>query len=151
MIQGKNKGRLFWPLIIVAGSVALAVWSVPDPHLPTALPAREQSPWTLPSLDDMSAIKEANRIVSVRKPWGRGKRSIVKEAVPSQTGLWRLRGIVCSGDQRFALIEVENKVRRYREGEAIPGGGTLRVIYEDQIEVEGPEGARIIKLHHPGA
>jgi Type II secretion system protein C len=125
----------------------LAGWLAPSPPTTSRAAPVAEIPWTLPSLPPVDAARLAYERLRARQPAAvAGQPSIASggeagNAAPLLAdGDWRLRGVVQADGQRYALIETAaGKTRRYRAGDTLPRGETLRAIRPDRIEISHRE------------
>lgn len=149
-----------WIVIGLAlATPGLAFWLAPGPPLAGRAGAAAESAWVLPALPAADSALLAYQRLQARQPTGAAGETVADDgakagdaAEPLAEGDWRLRGVVQTGGQRYALIETAaGKTRRYREGEVLPRGEKLRAVRRDHIEISAQEATAIRVLYRSKA
>ena len=138
------KPALLALLVLLASGGAF--WLAPGPADDTEATQHGENPWALPTLPPREAPEQAHQRLQQLQPWG--KSGATAMAGSTATG-WRLRGVVRLEGQRYALVEVGGKVRRYGVGEALPLGEKLLSVQADRIEIEIPTAERRLVVLYP--
>ena len=102
--------------------------------------------WQLPPLNDSSSLKKSYARLAKRYKSGAAK-PVAGAKNASATSVWQLNGILLERGQYYALINVDKKVARYREGEELPDGVRLARIDDDSIWIGEGEDSRQIRLY----
>lgn len=146
LIRGKYRVLVLTGLFILI-SLGLSLWFAPGPEQRDKPRDADESPWSPLALDNRKrSLNEALRTVTRGRPWGEEDAGSRGKA---RSGQWRFCGVVRSGENRFALIEEDKKVRRYTQGDTLPGGMILKTVGNDHIEVQTGDEIRVFKLYGP--
>ena len=143
---GKLRNLMLLALFICFSAV-LSLRMVPKPPTPGVAGGADGPPWSLPSPDLRPDLNKAYQTLTLRRPW-EGEGEGIEDSL---SDTWYFRGVVQTDEGRLALIETANEVHRYRKGDTLPGGGTVKSIRDDVLEVQTKDGIRVVRLYRPSA
>ena len=107
---------------------------------PTRAFSSDENPWQIPvhaGADE--ALDEAYARLGQEAAWRAPDAAVEVTAIEEskhQAQKWHFIGTVAQSDARFALVEIDGKVARYRVGDILPDDGLVVSIDVAQIGVE---------------
>ncbi len=144
--------RFAFPLGTLGVTVLGGLISTP-PTLPPLLPT-PSTPLVLPAVPDPEMIRLAAGALPMMGIWGEQAATLEINSVtplgtpvvPQQTA-WQFRGTVSVGNRFFALIEIENQIKRLAVNEPLPNGERITDIRANFMEIRVENEDDVQRLH----
>lgn len=100
--------------------------------------------WSLPMAKKDDSLEAAMAVLKRTLPWG-AAASELGNVIKTQ---WKFRGVVFSGSVYFALIELDGKVKRYKNGDLLVPGEKLLDVGKDFIQIAKDGEEFFLKLYN---
>ena len=141
---------MLFSTLLIGLTGLLAAWQTQIPGVSQTTPAEEDI-WKLPTGFQTRHLSKTHTQLRKLNPWGTALQTntstqslIQPQKIPPK---WQLVGIIEQGNQRYILLNENNKITQYSLKSSLPNGAQILKIHKDTVEIRQDNQVEVMHLY----